>query len=69
MTACSNCNWRTTCLQRSSSNALPCIDWEPERKPVPAIGIGFAIALGLAFWAALIYFVPLAILAAKGFGG
>ena len=69
MTACSNCNWRTTCLQRSSSNALPCIDWEPERKPVPAIGIGLAIALGLAFWAALIYFVPLAILAAKGFGG
>ena len=67
MTACSNCNWRTTCLQRSSSNALPCIDWEPERKPVPAIGIGLAIALGLLMWACLIYFGPLVILAAKGF--
>ena len=67
MKTCTTCNWKYTCRQRTSGNALRCIDWEPERKPVPAIGIGLAIFLGLLMWACLIYFVPLAILAAKGF--
>ena len=67
MNACSNCNWKYTCLQRTSGNALRCHDWEPARKGPPAIGIGLAIFLGLLFWTCLIYFVPLAILAAKGF--
>ena len=69
MTTCTTCNWKYTCLQRTSGNALRCHDWEPARKPMPSIDLGLAIALGLLFWAALIYFVPLAILAAKGFGG
>ena len=67
MNTCTTCNWKYTCLQRTSGNALRCIDWEPAQKAPPAIGIGLAIALGLLMWAALIYFVPLAILAAKGF--
>ena len=67
MTTCTTCNWKYTCLQRTSGNALSCHDWEPARKGPPAIEIGTAIALGLLFWTCLICVVPLAILAAKGF--
>jgi len=66
MKTCTTCNWKYTCLQRTSGNALRCIDWEPARKPVPAIGIGFAILLGLLTWGGFIYGI-LWLLGAKGF--
>jgi len=66
MKTCTTCNWKYHCRQRTSGNALRCIDWEPERQGIPAIGIGLAIALGLLTWGAFIYAI-LALLGAKGF--
>ena len=65
MITCNTCNWRITCRQRSSTRHA-CIDWEPARKPPPAIGIGFAILLGLLTWGGFIYGI-LWLLGAKGF--
>ena len=66
MNTCTTCNWKYHCRQRTSGNALGCIDWEPARKPMPSIDIGLAIALGLMTWGIFIYAI-LALLGAKGF--
>ena len=68
MNTCTTCTWRMDCNLRSSGNALGCIDWEPERKAPAIVGIALAMILGTLMWAALIYALPLLILAAKGFG-
>ena len=68
MKTCTKCWWRTRCTRRSSLRRYCPYTGSNGPKPPAIVGIALAMLLGTLMWAALIYALPLLVLAAKGFG-